>query len=106
MNRNLHNYPEFYALSLESGFSSVNSSVVFKHSSAAAAVTLSRKTALDPSTNRVIFLVDAIRAFVHEFVFSLRTRVYAESASICSQTRVYCEFVLDHLLISYFLLKY
>ena len=102
---NLHNYPESYALSLESGFSSVDSSVVFKHSSVAAAVTLSRRMALDPSTDRVIFLVDAIRTFIHEFVISLRTRVHAESASICSQTRVCCEFVLDCLLISYFFLK-
>ena len=78
---NLHNYPESYALSLESGFSSVNSSVVFKHSSAAAAVTLSRRMTLSPSTNRVVFLVDAIGTFVHEFVFfmnlsSCRISVY------------------------------
>ena len=40
---NLHNYPESYTLSLKSGFSSVNSSVVFKHSSVAVAVTLSKQ---------------------------------------------------------------
>ena len=40
---NLHNYPDSYALLLESGFSSVNSSVVFKHSSAAVAVTLFKR---------------------------------------------------------------